>query len=273
MFGDTAFFPESILDGPTPSASSPETTATFLSGGSVAVAAFDSWGAIQIPTLAESATTPAGDPCIRTILQFLKAFVCTDKNATAAWFPVFPGQPPINGIFQHDPSQVVFNTRDLPALYMWRESATHEWQGEDWLRETTQVKALWVFPLQGVQDLQRLRAPFVNALIKTIVVGIERGRTPSFIAPGDTDPQAATQGSLFYSLAGFEAFSLKSWKTAKLSVQGIDGSSVSYTGVEMTFEMYENLVYGLGRFPENDGAFVTISNEAGVVTDAGPLTH
>lgn len=271
IIGDLSAFGYELWGQPPPP---PDPPATQLIAGinpATIPAAYDLWGGVQIPSVAQPKGTPAGDPTLGVILDFLFAWLVTDGNATAAWAPVYPASPPIKQRYQHNPADVVFNTTALPALYMWRENATQDRFGDDWLRETTQVKALWVFPLQGDQEQQRLRVSFVNTLAKAIAVGIERGRTPSYIIPGDLERRARREGSLFYSAANFERFRLKAWKPAKLQIQGATGGAIAYPGLELTFELWEVLELGLGRFPVAGGAFATLVNEAGVVVDAGPL--
>lgn len=279
MDGDGLFQPDSILaavDAPPP----PPGDEGLLFHGPIgdnplALLPYDQWGAIRIPTASgpvfvpqrtemwiAPADVPAADPALAVILDFLATFLVTDRNMLAAWQPVAGAAGPaiIKRIFPHNPKDVVFSTSHLPALYMWRESSTLEYAADDWARETTTVKALWVFPL-AQQNNQRQRAPVANAIAKTMFVGIERGRTPSWTQPDDLDPSTGAQGTLFYPYANFESFKFVSWKDGRLEVKDQAKSATDvYPAVDLTFTMEEKLDYGLGRYPvlTGEGAFLDV---------------
>jgi hypothetical protein len=286
MLGENAFFFETGLGSPEPFAAPPPPDPSVffpetLEPQPAAIPAYDSWGGIQIPTIASPAGYPAGDPTLRIVLDFFYSFAVTDQNATAAWAAVYPASPPLKSklsTFVQDPRQLdagTFSTSYLPALFMWRESASQDYAAEDWLRETTKVMALWILPL-GVPSNQVQRVPFEHALVKAITVGLERGRTPGYIVPGDPDPQAAAQGSLMYGFAGFESFSLTSWQKTRITIESAaDGEKAArYPGIEMTFTLEENLVYGLGRFAPNSpnqGVYATLVGPNGQTLVSGPF--
>lgn len=269
-----------VLDGSIGSALGAATDATLLptffpdalAGGLDALPSVDTWGAITIPAQGPLTGYPAGDPALRYILDFLKAFIVTDANATLAWSAVYPARPPIFSTFAHNPAEEVFSTSFLPALFLWRESATQEWAAEDWLREMTEVKGLWVFPL-ALPSNQRLRSPFVNALCKALTVGIERGRTPGYVVPGDPDPASPAQGSLLYTFAGFEYFALKKWRAFHLPIEVDAKGEQDFPAIELTFDLWENLEYGLDRFAPNSpnaGTYLTLLNDQGQTLVSGP---
>jgi hypothetical protein len=290
--GDAVFLPDPLL-GP------PEAPAALVSDDSLlfygpigesplALIPYDQWGAIQIPTVGgpvfvpqrtemwvAPANIPAADPALAVILDFLATFIVTDANMLAAWAPVAgaAGAAIIKRIFPHNPKEVVFSTSHLPALYLWRESATQEYAADDWLRETTNVKGLWVFPL-AQQNNQRQRAPAANALMKTMAVAIERGRTPSWKQPDDLDQSSRGQGTLFYPYAAFESFKLVSWKDGRLEVKDQAKSATDvYPAVDITFAMEEKLDYGLGRYPvlSGQGAYLNVDDATGRVVVGGVL--
>jgi hypothetical protein len=252
-------------------------------------AAQDTWGALSIPAQPDyapfvpiaqglwvaPAQIPLADPTLAVILDFLATAINTDQLPQAAWDQVKgpAGPSPIKRIFCHDPGEVVFNASHLPAFYMWRAGATTAYQADDWYVETTQLKALWVYPL-AEQSRQQARQPFVNALVKCIAQVIERGRTPGWIQPTDeSDDRTAAEGSVFYPYAGFESLFLSSWRMNKLAVPDSAGTRMDmYPAVEMTFTLEENLVYGLSRFfVSAPGAFATLYNAQGALVWA-PLT-
>lgn len=264
----------SVPDAPPSVGPDPAFLPDLVSFDETIVVPHDTWGAITIPTGATGVTS--SDPAIDVVLAFLKAWLVTDANLTVAWKAVYPALPPVVRTFSHDPSEWVFNTANLPALFMWRENAIQEYAADDWLRDVTTVKALWVYP-KGLPENQRIRQPFVNAFTKSVGVGIERGRTPAFIVAGDPDPDALTQGSLFYPFAAFESFELDSWRLTKLTIPNVAGPPArgdELPAVELTFTMHENLVYGTDRFDplsQNYGGFLTMTNDAGDLVDAGPI--
>ena len=258
-----------------------------------AMVGYDEWGLTQIPTSAGipftplatnpithaslwilPASVPVPDPCIGLILDFLATWLNTDEMATAAWAPLAgaAGAVPVLRVFAHDPEDVVFDEKHLPALYLWRDSATHSYRGDDWEDDTTELKMLWVYPL-AQQSNQRVRQPYANVITKLIDAGIERGRTPSWVQPGDTDPNASTLGSLFWIFAGFDRLFFKSWTKGKLRIIAADKSdTLDYPAIEMTLELVENDVYGLDRYEALLGATLAVNNKlTGVTVVSGPL--
>lgn len=252
--------------------------------------AYDTWGLSRIPSGTELGFTPlfsgwgqpaagqhpANDPALAVLLDFLGCWLLTDGKVANAWGPVggFSSEAVVRTVYLHDPKDCDFNTRALPALFMWRESAKQELVADDWERETTRVMALWVFPIKTDESF-RLRQPFGHVLAKSIGAAIERGRTPTWIQPGDPDsfttqqgPDGLPQGSLFWSYAGFESFKLEDWKKATIILDPNErsptGARDMYPAIEFTFQMEEKLDYGLGRYPELLGADATIISETPV---------
>lgn len=286
-----------FLDGPSYSSGA---LAPGPIGQTQALIPYDQWGLTQIPTSSgyiftpiykaawvNPLTVPVTDICLAVILDFLATFLVTDGNATAAWSAVAPGKPnpgstqptpsvAVARIFPHKPSDDTFSTSYCPALFMWRsdpEEAKQTWEADDWLRETTTVKGLWVYP-PALADVQRQRMTFGHVLPKLIGYAIERGRTPAWVQPGDLDRLASQQGSLWYPYAGIEAFWLDRSRNVKLVIPGPDGSSVDeLPAIEMTFTLQEKVDFGLGKFPLQalTGGFDSILNPQGQVVVSGNL--
>lgn len=227
--------------------------------------AYDQWGLTQIPTNAPKFSPifdgwgkpqliPSTEQALAVILDFLGCWLVTDGNVSAAWQTVAgsAGGRAVKSLYLHDPSKVVFIESALPALYMWREGGKQQWDTDDWLRDYSSIKALWVYPT-ALQEKQRIRVPFAPVLEKSIGAGIERGRTPSWRQSGDPDKAAALQGSLFYTFAGFDSFELIDWRAAKITIEGAEkrggAGYENYPAVEFRFEMVELLVEGLLRSP------------------------
>jgi len=303
MFGDADFAPEEILAPPAPPAFLAEDLAGFAPAPSgflwslgaqplPTLLGYDTWGALQIPLSGSPAFTPVrrdlwvapanvplADPALAAVLDFLATFLVTDANALAVWQILAPNkpngvpQPVVQRIFAHDPGKEAFSTAWLPALFFWRSGGgKHEWVADDWLRDTSTLTLLWVFA-DTLQDTQRQREPFGHALAKLIDAAVERGRTPGWQQPGDPDPMGATDGSLFYTYAGFDAFWFDDWKPTSLLIKAADGQVVGqHAAVAMKFTMQEDLKYGLGRpvfSPLLSGA-VAVANAEGVLV-SGPM--
>jgi len=152
----------------------------------------DAFGLLGLP--ASNADVPVGDPALAKIGAFIQAVA--NAQLTTAWLALRPRlvpqeQPAIRTVFTHDPDELCFNEKFLPALFVYRDSGTPEQTAEDWFTETTLVRALWVFPPEP-QEKQRLRTPFVNAIAKAIADALRRGRHPAWVDSGDTEPTSIT---------------------------------------------------------------------------------
>lgn len=148
------------------------------------------YGALPLPTATPTGDEAAGDPALRYILEYLQAVL--NAECTSAVSSVWRGSQAVVTIFAHDPGEVVFNERDLPALFLYRESEPSMlWEGHDWRIARDQLSLLWVMP-PGVQGSRRVRMPLINAIIKCVDKAIESYRHPAWVATGETDPTAAT---------------------------------------------------------------------------------
>jgi hypothetical protein len=118
------------------------------------------------------------------------------------------------------------------------------------------VTLLWVFPT-GSQAAERIRVPFVHALVKLIDAAVERDRDPCYVKAGDTDPTAATlpadpdaiktsvatattaqsySGAALNGVIGGTAFLQPRTLTVSLSGNAaafVDGSIITVTGVNV----------------------------------------
>ncbi len=151
----------------------------------------DTYGALAIPA---AATTPAGDPALQKIGDYLQA-VCNVKLLTA-WSAIRPrslaaDQLPIRTVVVTNPEEEGFNDKDLPALYLWREDGDFQQRGSDIRNDESHIKILWVLP-SDKQAHQQLRKPAFNAISKTIDDALERGRDPNWADAGDSEWTAAS---------------------------------------------------------------------------------
>ncbi len=216
----------------------------------------DSFGPVAIPLVAPSAlgllpsgkpVTP-GDPALAVLADFLTTYLQTDANATAQWnvAGVAPGQPVVTEWVVGRPDDKGYNldVKILPAIFVFRDGSKMEWLGDDWGIDRSVVKIQWVLR-QAKPNQQAPRLPMANAIAKVVQDGIELGRTPSWVVPGDSDPLAASQGSLFSTTAGFVSLWMTAWKPFVVRVVDVDSRrSEDFPAVEMTFEMVERLVQG-----------------------------
>lgn len=297
MLGDGELAPEPLFAGPDAAPPALEDKAQFFAALGAqplpTLLPYDTWGALQIPLSAAPpftpqqtslwvapANVPLADPALAVVLDFLTTFLVTDQNALAVWQILAPNkpnnvpQPVVQRIFAHDPSKEVLSNAYLPGLFFFRSGGgKHEWVADDWLRDTSTLTLLWVFA-DAMQDTQRQREPFGHAIAKLIDAAVERGRTPSWLQPGDPDPQSPLAGSLFYKYAGFDAFWFDDWKPASLVIKTPDGVIAGqYPAIAMKFTMQEDLKPGLGRpvfFPLLSGA-LSVTNPQGQVLDSGPM--
>jgi hypothetical protein len=233
----------------------------------------DTWGAVQIPAqpapqiagyspvLAPggSGFLPPGDPALAIVLSFLYAFLVTDGNANASWTQAF-GYPLINSqksLFAHNPSDWSFNESYLPALFLWRDDnigGKFEREADDWEIETSTWTMLWALPL-GDQFRQKDRSQFANQFVKSVVDGIERGFTPSWIQPGDSNPDSNFYGSYLGQYLNMVRFRALSWKRSKIRItlanvaKNTAESIKEYPAIEMRFEARERLKPDLRRYP------------------------
>jgi hypothetical protein len=160
----------------------------------------DTYGALSIPVAipTDAEVSATGDPALDVWASYLQAYINT--YGAAAWAKVFPRSltgpiPPVLKTFTHQPTDetiAVFNERYLPALYVYRASgAEQKWEWLDGRIARDTITLLWVFPT-GTQPAERIRVPYVNALVKLVDTAIEKYLDPCWTYPGDPDPLAAS---------------------------------------------------------------------------------
>jgi len=142
----------------------------------------DVYGALRMPQAALAAGEVAGDPGLGVVADYLKAFLNSRPNV--AWQTVAPGQPVVRTALTHDPEELAFNEKDLPALYLHRTRGVAEWMAEDYRVMRDEIKAVWVFP-PVPQAHQRLRGRISSAVAKAIDAALERCRFPGWVHSAD----------------------------------------------------------------------------------------
>ncbi|WP_394849697.1 hypothetical protein LZC95_19870 [Pendulispora brunnea] len=205
----------------------------------------DRYGLVTAPVAPAGADEAAGDPALTHLAEFLRAWL--NANAMEAFGHLMPRLPPCREAFCHDPEEVSFNERDLPAIFVWREGGNSERIADDYHVETSELALLWVVP-PSPQAKQRIRQPFANAIWKLVDMGIERGRAPGFVVAGDSDPRAASEGSLIYGYLGAWSIDLRRRRRRTFVEAMSDSPARRYPAVEMTLELRELQEYDLGRY-------------------------
>lgn len=219
----------------------------------------DTYGALSIPVAvpADAEVSATGDPALDVWASYLQAFINT--YGAAAWAKVFPRSltgpiPPVLKTFTHRPDDEtvdVFNERYLPALFVYRASgAEQKWEWLDGRIARDAITLLWVFPT-GTQPAERIRTPYVNALVKLVDAAIEKYLDPCWTYPGDPDPLAASI--------------VADTDVVKLSV-ATSTSPQTYTGAALDGAI------GGTAFPQPRAATVTLGGAPGDFVNGSTLT-
>lgn len=138
----------------------------------------DQYGAVAIPVELPAEGDAAGDRALSAIGQFAKAVF--NAAATTAWQDVDKTTAPVVGVFAHDPKERSFNTKDLPALYLYRTGGRAEDWAADYRVEEGTITVDWVFP-PARPEFQRQRDPIANALVKTLDAALLIGRDAAWV--------------------------------------------------------------------------------------------
>lgn len=225
----------------------------------------DAFGLVQAPVQVAASGTASGDTILTTIGAFLQAFL--NDKAQTAWTAIAPNTKVVESAWADEPPSS-FSTKDLPALFVYRTGETkEEWVGDGILLSTSEITVLWVMRA-ATQDTQKKRVAFRNAIGKLVNLGIERGRTPGFVVVGDTDPLAATQGSLLYPRLGAWALNYRKSKPRTFMDQmPAKAEQQPFDALEMTLELQEQLTIGLDKYTTVVGTDVKITNIGGTIID------
>lgn len=174
----------------------------------------DQLGNLALPVVPPEGPASIGDPVLDVLVDFMAAAI--KDGAGQAWDAAsgnLGNNPVTKRVFTHDPGQEAFREATLPALYLWRHSWAKERQISAGIRIRPSVLRLRWVPLQpNSQERKRVWSPLPNAMQAVLDLAIERGRTPSWLAAGDTDPMAATFGSFLFASAQLWRLELTSVK-------------------------------------------------------------
>ena len=136
--------------------------------GACAQSVSSAYGAHTIPGL----DVLDADKLLHDTLGFLRAV--GNKHCAEVWRTVCADRPlPIAATFAHNPQEVEFNERSLPALFACHPQSKFKGLTEDMRLEAETITLLCVAPPAPQQQLAR-RAVFAASLFKTFDWAIER---------------------------------------------------------------------------------------------------
>lgn len=205
-----------------------------------------------------------GDPALTRIVDFFQAVV--NAQTKEAWHFANPTQLPVETAFTHNPNKVVFNTRYLPAFFLYRlGDGEEERLSEDSILTHNVLRLLWVFPTAGQSERKR-HSPFVNAVVKSLKWAIENGRHPDYVLAGDPDPLAVTQGSVIYRVADIFRMVWKGYKIDDVAIafatgasRDRDGEQGRYEAMDARIDFVEEERRDATVFPLNRGLDLTVA--------------
>jgi hypothetical protein len=197
----------------------------------------DTYGAIQLPILAPAAGFPVSDPALKYLADFAKAVILA-KCATA-WDEVAPGEPIVREVFYHNPERGGVSDVDCPCLYVWRDKIVRERTAADWLSRITSWRFLWLLAPEE-EGARLLQVPILAGLDAALDHSFFWRRHPDWTVTGDTDPVAATRGSLINRWCHFDTMALGDAGEIGLDVQGAAGERFAFVGYGWELETKES---------------------------------
>jgi len=223
----------------------------------------DRFGNLTLPTTTPVAGQPAGDPAIYYLGTFCQAVLNAD--AAAAWTAVCPGKRLVEFVWYHEPDEMCFADRWLPALFLWREKSERavEWLAEDILQTHDLVQCCWVLPATPAQETSRVRHPAINAHEKALARALSLGVNSAWTVTGDASPDPTTGGSVIYRWAGLDSMRMGPWQRKVLTVPLGDGRERALYGtIEWTIRITEGLYEDITRWQPLNGINLTIKTPA-----------
>ncbi len=216
------------------------------------------YGSVSVPLIAQQGQ----DDLLYHVGAYFQAVA--NAHAAAEWESVAPptGALPITAVFTNDPRDTNFNDNKLPALFIWRSQETEfvdEAQDIRVMRGT--LKCLWVPPALGKPEVLAKRWQFPWKLARVLDFYLERLRDPSYVVPGDPDPDAATMGSMIGDFAKFRKLRFNSVKPEPVSIDLVDAKRPPLIYDASLFELAveEEIAWDLTQFDAFDGIDNTIS--------------
>lgn len=225
------------------------------------------FGGVSFPAALPGEEQAVTDPALDYTLAYLKAVLNADMGR--AWGAVCPGSKVVRHTMAEDPERCEFVDNWCPALFLWAGDRNPlEQMADDWLVDTRPLRLLWIFRPAARQQ-QRLREPFINGFGKTIAMALRLGRHPSWVVDGDTDPYAATRGSVLTDQANLIDAKLLYYERADLRIQLENGGHLRpYEGIFASLRVRERLFIDPATYGGNvDGTTATAALELDVLND------
>lgn len=158
----------------------------------------DSIGAVSFPA-PPSGNNPVADPLLDSFGGYLQAYV--NAVLSSEWSKLAPEQQRvINSVTTANSSRAWFDDKALPTLFLFRHRLKPEKLRDDVEHDVTQLYALWMPPKVAYTERER-RDPFSAKVAATIKHALRLGRHPYWVDRADTDPDAATLGSVLMDRA------------------------------------------------------------------------
>lgn len=196
-----------------------------------------SYGSIALPVAAPGVGEAAGDPALTKLGAFLKAII--NAYGQTAWDSVGATTTLAAHVFEWDPKRGVFHDRELPAIYLWRESLPGERIADGYDVTRDQITVLWV-PEPIPQERGILRQPFEQAIYKAVRAAIYREAHPSWVDATDAYAHKATFGSNILTACGFSALKVVRGNMASVVREIEHGKPQEYPALQITLEATEH---------------------------------
>lgn len=227
----------------------------------------DIYGPLALPVPAAAAGAAVADPLLDTLLAFFRAVLI--RQAGAAWLAAAPATSSVVKIARaHNPSENSFVDDKTPGLFLWRSKVDPAVDiAADWRVRPSTLTLQWIFWPTAKQELKRQWDPFLNAM-SCLDAAVELGRDPGWVVTGDTDPEAATSGSLLWKYA--QVFSLKMGGVQRRAVvitMADNSTRMTYDALEMSIDVRERLTRDMSRYDLLDAVQGSITT-----TEAPTLT-
>lgn len=208
----------------------------------------DQLGALPLPVSLAAAGTSAGDPALDAFAAYLKAvlnaYVGPAWSDAAGAMGVAPGQKVVQTVATTNPENGAFQKEAMPILFVWRPAdgdASEQWT-DDLVRVQSKLGLLWV-TRPADQPKREARSPIGNAVAAAIRRALYNGRDPVWIDPADTDPTAATEGSMLMMRAGLSQWpELITCKPQSITIQIDESEPRPYWAVSGSIAITELLV-------------------------------
>lgn len=210
----------------------------------------DLYGLLEIPASAPDDGSPAGDPALRILGEFLQAYL--NEYAQQIWGTpvapgtgVAPGQKIVEKVFYHDPRRAMFSDSAGPAMYLFRNGSKGppEYIADD-IRVTNDTISVWWILQSATQVAIQKREPVLHAVAKYVDAAISGERAPCYSMTGDTDPEADTEGTHILSAMKVQRLMVSSYKPEALVIRANGKIFGPYQGMMISVEIQEPLYRG-----------------------------